>query len=49
MREVLFNIQKEFGVPMKLVRLMKMCLNETYSNVHLGNRLFYPKQSKTRK
>jgi hypothetical protein len=28
-REVLYNILLEFGVPMKLVRLIKMCLNET--------------------
>jgi hypothetical protein len=33
-REVLKNILIEFGVPMKLVRLIKMCLNETYSEVH---------------
>jgi hypothetical protein len=26
-REVLYNICIEFGVPMKLVRLIKMCLN----------------------
>jgi hypothetical protein len=26
-REVLYNILVEFGVPMKLVRLIKMCLN----------------------
>jgi hypothetical protein len=26
-REVLYNILIEFGVPMKLVRLIKMCLN----------------------
>jgi hypothetical protein len=28
-REVLYSILTEFGVPMKLVRLIKMCLNET--------------------
>jgi hypothetical protein len=25
---------------MKLVRLIKMCLNETYSKVHIGKHLF---------
>jgi len=29
-RGVLYNILIEFGVPMTLVRLIKMCLNETY-------------------
>jgi hypothetical protein len=27
-REVLYNILMEFGVPMKLVRLIKMCLRK---------------------
>jgi len=31
-----YNILTEFGITMKLVRLMKMCLNETYSTVQLG-------------
>jgi hypothetical protein len=30
----------EFGVSMKLVRLIKMCLNETYSKVHIGKHLY---------
>jgi sorting nexin-29 len=32
-REVLYTILIEFGVPMKLVRLIKMYLNEIYSKV----------------
>jgi hypothetical protein len=28
-REVLYNILIKFGVPMELVRLNKICLNET--------------------
>jgi hypothetical protein len=35
----LYNILIEFGVPMKLVRLIKMCLNETYSKVRIRKRL----------
>jgi hypothetical protein len=38
-KEVLYNILIEFGVPMKLVRLMRMCLNETYSKVRIGKHL----------
>jgi hypothetical protein len=32
-REVLYNNLNEFGIPVKLIRLKKMCLNETYSRV----------------
>jgi hypothetical protein len=32
----LYHILIEFGVPMKQVRLIKMCLSETYSKVHIG-------------
>jgi len=28
-KEVLYDILTEFGIPMNLVRLIKMCLNET--------------------
>jgi len=31
-REVLYNILIEFGIPKKLVRLIKMCLTEMYRN-----------------
>jgi len=31
--ELLYNILIEFGIPMKLVRLINVCPNETYSRV----------------
>jgi hypothetical protein len=34
------SVLVEFGVPMKLVRLTKMCLNETGSKIHIGKHLF---------
>jgi hypothetical protein len=37
--EVLYNILIGFGIPLKLVRLIKMCSNETYSYVHLCKHL----------
>jgi hypothetical protein len=36
-REVFYNILSEIGFPMKMV--LKMCLNETYSNVQVGKHL----------
>ena len=38
-REALYNILIEFGIPRKLVRLIKMCLNETYGRVRVGKNL----------
>ena len=35
-REVLYKIIIEFGIPRKLVRLIKMSLTETYSRVRVG-------------
>jgi len=35
----LFNIFIEFGIPMKVLRLIKMCLNETYSTDRVGKHL----------
>jgi len=43
-REVLCNILIEFGIPMKLVRLIKMCLTETFSRICASKNLYdmYP-------
>jgi hypothetical protein len=38
-REILYIILIEFGIPMKLVMLIKMSLNKTYSKVHTGTHL----------
>jgi len=38
-REVLYNVLIKFDIPMKLVRLIKMCLTETYSRVWVGKNL----------
>ena len=34
--EALYNILIKFGIAMKLVRLIKLCLNEIYSRVRVG-------------
>jgi hypothetical protein len=38
-REVLYNIIIEFCIPMKLVRLIRICLNEMYSEVSIDKSL----------
>jgi hypothetical protein len=38
-REVLYNILTEVGIPMKLARLIKMCLTERDSSVRVGKSL----------
>ena len=38
-REVLFSIPIKFGIPVKLVSLIKMCLNETYNSVWVRKHL----------
>ena len=35
----MYNILIEFGIPMKLARLIKMCLTETFSRVWVGKNL----------
>jgi hypothetical protein len=35
-REVFYNILIEFSVHLKIIRMSKMCLNETYSKVRIG-------------
>jgi hypothetical protein len=38
-RKLLYNFLIEFGIPLKLVRLITMCLNETCSRVQVGKHL----------
>ena len=38
-REVLYNILIDCCIPMKLIRLIKLCLIETYSRVRVGKNL----------
>jgi len=38
-REELYNILIEFGIPMKRVRPIKMCLNEPYSKIRVDKHL----------
>ena len=37
--EVLYNILSEYGIPLKLVMLIKMCLNKIYNRVRVGEYL----------
>ena len=39
-KEVLYNILIEFRIPMKLVMLIEMCLNETYSRVSVDKHMY---------
>ena len=38
-REILYNTLMEFGIPMKLIGLIKMYLTETYSRVRVGKNM----------
>jgi hypothetical protein len=39
-KEFLYNILTEFGIPLKLVRLRKVGLNEPYSRIRVSKRLY---------
>jgi hypothetical protein len=38
-REVLYYILIEYSIPMKVVRLLKMCQHETYSRIRIDKNL----------
>jgi hypothetical protein len=38
-REILYNIIIEFGICQRLIRLIKLCLYETYSRAQVGKHL----------
>ena len=38
-REVLYNILNEFDIPMKKVRVIKVCLSDTYSRIRVRKNL----------
>jgi hypothetical protein len=38
---IVFSVLIEFGMPMKLVQIIKMCLNETCSEVHVGKNMLF--------
>jgi hypothetical protein len=38
-RKILYSILTEFGVPMQVVRLLKICLHETHRKVSVGKHL----------
>jgi hypothetical protein len=40
-KEGLYNNLIEFGIPMKLVRLIKMFLNETHNKIRIGKNLSF--------
>jgi hypothetical protein len=52
-REISYNIVIKFATSMKLVRLITMCLNETYSKVYIDKNLLdtipYSEWSETRR
>jgi hypothetical protein len=39
MKEILYNILVEYEVPIKLIRLLKMCLNEAYNRLLTGKHM----------